>query len=200
MPLLEGLDGVQKMSQSLGNYVGITEPADEQFGKLMSIPDTLIAKYLRLCTPLGDQEIQAIEAGLADGSLHPNEQKRRMARAIVDLYHGSGSGAGAEARFDHVHKEHEIPDDVPERRSRPSRSVTAGPGSRGARRDAVWRPRTGRPGAPSSRAGCASTASRCPIRRPSSSRRRCAARSSRWAAAGSFASPRAPEQARCPRA
>ena len=115
MPLLEGLDGVQKMSQSLGNYVGITESAEEQFGKLMSIPDTLIPKYLRLCTPLGDQEIQAIEAGLADGSLHPNEQKRGMARAIVDLYHGSGSGVGAEARFDHVHKEHEFPDDVPER-------------------------------------------------------------------------------------
>jgi len=115
MPLLEGLDGVQKMSQSLGNYVGITEPAEEQFGKLMSIPDALIPKYLRLCTPLGDQEIQAIEAGLADGSLHPNAQKRGMARAIVDLYHGSGSGVGAEARFDQVHKEHELPDDVPER-------------------------------------------------------------------------------------
>jgi tyrosyl-tRNA synthetase len=115
MPLLEGLDGVQKMSQSLGNYVGITESADEQFGKLMSIPDGLIPKYLRLCTPLTDEEVQAIEAGLADGSLHPNEQKRRMAREIVDLYHGAGSGTGAEARFDQVHKEHELPDDVPER-------------------------------------------------------------------------------------
>ena len=114
MPLLEGLDGVQKMSQSLGNYVGITEPADEQFGKLMSIPDGLVAKYLRLCTPLGMDEAAAVEAGVADGSLHPNEQKRRMAREIVDLYHGAGAGAGAESRFDQVHKQHQLPDDVPE--------------------------------------------------------------------------------------
>jgi tyrosyl-tRNA synthetase len=115
MPLLEGLDGVQKMSQSLGNYVGITEPADEQFGKLMSIPDGLIVKYLRLCTGVPPAEVAAIEAGLADGSAHPNEQKRRMAREIVDLYHGAGTGAQAEERFDQVHKQHELPDDVPER-------------------------------------------------------------------------------------
>jgi tyrosyl-tRNA synthetase len=115
MPLLEGLDGVQKMSQSLGNYVGITEPPDEQFGKLMSIPDGSISKYLRLCTPVGDEEVDTIEAGLADRSFHPNEQKRRMAREIVDLYHGPGAGHDAEARFDQVHKQHELPDDVPER-------------------------------------------------------------------------------------
>ena len=114
MPLLEGLDGVQKMSQSLGNYVGITEPPDEQFGKLMSIPDGSISKYLRLCTPVGDEEVDTIEARLADRSLHPNEQKRRMAREIVDLYHGPGAGNDAEARFDQVHKQHELPDDVPE--------------------------------------------------------------------------------------
>jgi len=114
MPLLEGLDGVQKMSQSLGNYVGITEPADEQFGKLMSIPDGLIVKYVRLCTGVTPDEVAAIEAGLADGSAHPNEQKRRMAREVVDLYHGTGAGSGAEAVFDQVHKQHELPDDVPE--------------------------------------------------------------------------------------
>jgi tyrosyl-tRNA synthetase len=114
MPLLEGLDGVQKMSQSLGNYVGISEPADEQFGKLMSIPDGLIPKYLRLCTPVSVEEVDAIEAGLADRSLHPNEQKRRMAREVVDLYHGAGAGIAAEANFDQVHKQHELPDDVPE--------------------------------------------------------------------------------------
>jgi tyrosyl-tRNA synthetase len=114
MPLLEGLDGVQKMSQSLGNYVGVNEHGDEQFGKLMSIPDGLIAKYLRLCTPVGAGEVDAIEAGLANGSLHPNGEKRRMARGIVDLYHGPGSGAEAESRFDQVHKQHELPDDVPE--------------------------------------------------------------------------------------
>jgi tyrosyl-tRNA synthetase len=114
MPLLEGLDGVQKMSQSLGNYVGLTEPADEQFGKLMSIPDGLIVKYLRLCTAVPEQEVAAIEAGLADGSSTPLREKRRMAREIVDLYHGAGAGAEAEARFDRVHKRHEPPEEIPD--------------------------------------------------------------------------------------
>ncbi|MGZ8602289.1 MAG: tyrosine--tRNA ligase [Actinomycetota bacterium] len=114
MPLLEGLDGVQKMSQSLGNYVGIDEAPDEQFGKLMSIPDELIVKYLRLCAPIDPTEADEVERGLADGSMHPNEQKRRMARLIVDLYHGEGAGAGAEARFDLVHKQHAVPDEVRE--------------------------------------------------------------------------------------
>jgi tyrosyl-tRNA synthetase len=114
MPLLEGIDGVQKMSQSLGNYVGITEPTDEMFGKLMRIPDELIGRYMLLCTEVEPDEISRIEAGLADGSLKPVEQKRRLAREIVDLYQGAGVGEQAEARFDIVHKEREIPDDVPD--------------------------------------------------------------------------------------
>lgn len=114
VPLLEGLDGVRKMSKSLDNYVALTEPPDLQFGKLMSIPDPLIAKYLRLCGPLPADEVDAIESGLADGSRSPNAEKRRMARALVDLYHGAGAGAEAESRFDLVHKEHAIPDDVEE--------------------------------------------------------------------------------------
>jgi tyrosyl-tRNA synthetase len=88
MPLLEGLDGVQKMSQSLGNYVGVAEPADEQYGKLMSIPDGLIGRYLRLTAGVDDLDVEAIETGLAGGGLRPVEQKRRLARAVVDLYHG----------------------------------------------------------------------------------------------------------------
>jgi tyrosyl-tRNA synthetase len=114
VPLLEGTDGVQKMSQSIGNYVGIDEPADEMFGKLMSIPDGLIGKYVLLCTDGGAEEAARIEAGLAAGSLHPNEAKRAMARAVVDLYHGEGAGAEAEARFDLVHREHETPVEVEE--------------------------------------------------------------------------------------
>lgn len=114
VPLLEGLDGVRKMSKSLDNWVGITEPADDQFGKLMSIPDELIVKYLRLCAPLDPTEVDEVEQGLADGSLHPNDQKRRMARLIVDLYHGESAGERAEATFDRVHKRHEVPLDVPE--------------------------------------------------------------------------------------
>ncbi|MEX1264080.1 MAG: tyrosine--tRNA ligase [Actinomycetota bacterium] len=114
VPLLEGLDGVRKMSKSLDNWVGITEPADDQFGKLMSIPDELIVKYLRLCAPLDPADVGRVERGLGDGSLHPNDQKRRMARLIVDLYHGEGAGERAEATFDRVHKRHEVPLDVPE--------------------------------------------------------------------------------------
>jgi tyrosyl-tRNA synthetase len=114
MPLLEGLDGVQKMSQSLGNYVGISEPPEEMFGKLMSLPDGLIAKYLLLAADLGPAEVEEAEAGLADGSLHPNEQKRRMARGVVGLYHGEDAAREAQQRFDLVHRQHEVPEDVPE--------------------------------------------------------------------------------------
>ena len=112
MPLLIGLDGSRIMGQSLGNYVGIAEPPDEMFGKLMSIPDDLIVQYLRLCTALARGEIEEVERGLAGGGLRPDLAKRRMAREIVDLYHGPGSGADAERRFDRVHKEHEVPEEI----------------------------------------------------------------------------------------
>jgi tyrosyl-tRNA synthetase len=112
MPLLEGLDGVQKMSQSLGNFVGIEEPPEEMFGKLMSIPDHVIAKYELLCTDLGHDDNQRVIAGLADGSIHPAEEKRRMARAVVELYHGTGAGSLAEAAFDEVFKRHGLPDEI----------------------------------------------------------------------------------------
>jgi tyrosyl-tRNA synthetase len=102
MPLIEGTDGKRKMSKSFDNYVALTEPPEEMFGKLMSIPDELIDKYTELCTDLEP----------VDG--HPNERKRRMARAVVDLYHGSGTGEDAEARFDQVFKRREVPDDVQE--------------------------------------------------------------------------------------
>ena len=114
MPLLEGIDGMQKMSQSLGNFVGIAEPPDDMFGKLMRIPDGLIAKYFLLCTDLDPEEVGRIEAGLADGSLHPNEQKRRLAREVVGLYHRAGAGERAEERFNVIHRNQEIPADVEE--------------------------------------------------------------------------------------
>jgi tyrosyl-tRNA synthetase len=114
MPLLEGIDGVQKMSQSLGNYVGITEPPEEMFGKLMRIPDELIVRYLRLCTGAAPEEAEAVERGLAEATLHPAKAKRQMARAVIALYHGEAAAAAAEARFDTVHVEHELPEDVPE--------------------------------------------------------------------------------------
>jgi tyrosyl-tRNA synthetase len=114
MPLLEGTDGVRKMSKSFDNYVALTDPPDEMFGKLMRIPDELIARYLRLCTGADPEEVERIERGLASGELHPNKEKRRMAREVVALYHGKAAAAGAEDRFDLVHREREVPPDVPE--------------------------------------------------------------------------------------
>jgi tyrosyl-tRNA synthetase len=113
VPLLEGTDGVRKMSKSLDNFIGLTEPPDDMFGKLMRIPDHLIVKYLRLCAPLDPSEVDDVERGLREGTMHPNQAKRRLAREVVDLYHGPGAGSAAEERFNLVHREHEIPDEVP---------------------------------------------------------------------------------------
>jgi tyrosyl-tRNA synthetase len=111
MPLLEGLDGVQKMSQSLGNYVGIDEPPEEMFGKLMRIPDELIVKYLRLCTGLSEEEIAGVEARLETGT-NPADEKRRLAREVVGLYHGEEAADQSERNFDRVHRERQAPDEI----------------------------------------------------------------------------------------
>jgi tyrosyl-tRNA synthetase len=113
-PLLEGLDGINKMSKSLGNYIGITEPPSDQFGKVMSIPDSLLPRYMLLATGWHPDRVEAETARLASGELHPNAAKRLLARTIVELYHGDGAGAAAEVAFDQVFKKHEVPDDVPE--------------------------------------------------------------------------------------
>jgi tyrosyl-tRNA synthetase len=122
-PLLEGLDGVNKMSKSLGNYIGITEPAAGQFGKVMSIPDSLLPRYMLLATGWHPDQVEAETARLASGELHPNAAKRLLARTIVDLYHGEGAGLAAEAAFDQVFKKHEVPDDVPEFELQPEHLV-----------------------------------------------------------------------------
>ncbi len=114
VPLLVGTDGVHKMSQSLGNYIGIEEDPDEMFGKTMSIPDGAMSQWLRLAADLGPDEVDAIESGLASGALHPNQVKRRLARTVVDLYHGPGTGADAEARFDEIFRHGGVPDEMPE--------------------------------------------------------------------------------------
>ena len=114
MPLLEGTDGVRKMSKSYGNYVGLTDNAPDMYGKLMSIPDALIGKYYRLASTYSPGEVDAIDAALADGSANPYELKRALARNICDLYHGAGAGEAAQAEFVHVHRNREIPTDVPE--------------------------------------------------------------------------------------
>jgi tyrosyl-tRNA synthetase len=103
LPILVGTDGVKKMSKSLGNYVGVTDPPAEMFGKLMSIPDEAMDEYFRLL--LG-------EPGRPDGP--PNQAKRELGRRIVDRFHGAGKGAEAEAAFDQIFVAHAIPDDIPE--------------------------------------------------------------------------------------
>lgn len=114
LPLLEGTDGVQKMSKSYGNYIGLTDEPAEMFGKVMSIPDELMVKYYRLCTSLGVDEVDEIEARLASGDSHPNQTKRRLAREIVGVYHGAAEAEGAEVAFDRVFKRHELPSDIAE--------------------------------------------------------------------------------------
>ena len=102
MPILPGTDGIRKMSKSLGNYVGVTEPASEIFGKLMSVPDDAMPLYWELL--LGEP---------LDEGRHPNEAKRDFARRICDRFAGPGSGEEAEARFNRIHQDREIPADVP---------------------------------------------------------------------------------------
>jgi tyrosyl-tRNA synthetase len=114
VPLLVGTDGVEKMGKSLDNYIGITESADQQFGKLMSIPDTVVGQYARLCTDLHPRDITALEAQAKTGGAAAAAAKRAMARAVVALYHGDAAATAAEARFDAVFKRREVPSDVPE--------------------------------------------------------------------------------------
>ena len=113
VPLLVGTDGVEKMGKSLGNYIAIDEPAAEQFGKLMSIPDAVVGTYLRLCTALHPREIAELEESVKAGGGAANRAKRRMAREVVALYHGADEARAAEDRFDSVFKRNEVPQDVP---------------------------------------------------------------------------------------
>jgi tyrosyl-tRNA synthetase len=133
MPLLVGTDGVNKMGQSLDNYIAIDEPPDDMYGKLARIDDELIPEYRLLTLDFfqDPSETEWVAAGLADGSLDPWREKRRLAREVVDLYRGPGEGHRAEARFDVVHKEHRIPDEVPEAQI-PADAIREG---------AVWLPR-----------------------------------------------------------
>ena len=114
LPLLEGTDGVQKMSKSYGNYIGVTDEPADMFGKVMSIPDEIMVKYFRLASTVPVDEIDEIERGLAADELHPNKVKRQLARNIVAAYHGEEAAVAAEEQFDLVFKAHEIPDDIPE--------------------------------------------------------------------------------------
>jgi tyrosyl-tRNA synthetase len=114
MPLLEGTDGVQKMSQSLGNYIAIRDPAEEMFGKLMSIPDEMIARYALLAGGLDDDEVARLGAAAGAGGPAAGDAKRLMARAVVGRYHGKRGAQGAEAAFDRLFRQNQAPEDIPE--------------------------------------------------------------------------------------
>ena len=114
LPLLEGTDGVQKMSKSYGNYIGLTDEPADMFGKVMSIPDELRVKYYRLASTCSVEEVDEIERGLAADELHPNKVKRALARNIVAAYYDEEAARAAEDQFDKVFKQHEMPDDIPE--------------------------------------------------------------------------------------
>ena len=104
MPLLEGTDGVEKMSKSLGNYIGIYEEPDQMYGKVMSIPDELMIKYYELATDIHPDEIEKIKTSLEDGTYHPRDAKMRLAREITTLYHGEEAAIKAEEQFKAVFK------------------------------------------------------------------------------------------------
>lgn len=112
MPLLEGLDGHQKMSKSLGNYVGIMEPPKEMYGKLMSIPDFLMWKYYELLTNVPLEEISQMKEGVEKGLLHPKEIKKKLAKLIVAQYHSEEEAIKAEEEFERVFSKKELPQEV----------------------------------------------------------------------------------------
>lgn len=114
LPILEGTDGIQKMSKSLDNYVGLDDLPKEMFGRIMSIPDTLIYRYFELTTDVPPEELKRIHDDLDDPMVNPSLIKRRLARQVIDLYHPKGEAEKAEVEFDLVFKKKNIPDDIPE--------------------------------------------------------------------------------------
>ncbi|MEO5332507.1 MAG: tyrosine--tRNA ligase [Magnetococcus sp. YQC-5] len=110
MPILEGLDGVQKMSKSLNNYIAIQDPPDEMFGKILSISDTLMWRYYLLLSKRSMEEIHRFESG----EVHPMEAKKRLAEELTERFHGEGSGHRARLRFEAQFGQKETPEEIPE--------------------------------------------------------------------------------------
>jgi tyrosyl-tRNA synthetase len=113
VPLLVGTDGVKKMSQSLGNYISVRDEPEDMFGKVMSIPDDAMPDWYRLAAMATRSEVEALEQGIADGTVHPGEAKRELGRRVVAIHHDTQAAQSAEAAFDRLFRAHEAPDDVP---------------------------------------------------------------------------------------
>jgi tyrosyl-tRNA synthetase len=114
LPVLVGTDGHMRMSKSAGNYIAISEPPKEMYGKVMSIPDSAMANYFELVTRWNPQEIRQLNDGLKSGDLHPMEVKMKLAREIVAIYHGDDAVAPAEEAFRRIFQEGDVPRDMPE--------------------------------------------------------------------------------------
>ncbi|HZD24163.1 MAG TPA: tyrosine--tRNA ligase [Acidimicrobiia bacterium] len=112
MPLLVGTDGTEKMSQSVGNYIGVTDSPTDMFGKTMSIPDEVMGQWFRLAANYDDDAVVKIEKALQTGEIHPNEAKRHLARSVVILYWGEEAAGAAEEEFDRVFRRGGVPDEV----------------------------------------------------------------------------------------
>ncbi len=112
VPILTGTDGVKKMSKSLGNYIGVAEPAEDIFGKIMSIPDSLIMNYFELLTDVPDKELKENNQALTDGSVNPMDMKKRLAKEIIAQLYDAISATGAESHFRQVVQNKEVPDDI----------------------------------------------------------------------------------------
>jgi len=113
MPILEGTDGIQKMSKSLGNYIGVNDEPYDMFGKVMSIPDNLIIRYFELLTRVSMEEIKSYQAGMAKGEMNPRDVKIWLAKKIITAYHSEEEADKAEERFKLVFSQRDIPDDIP---------------------------------------------------------------------------------------
>ena len=124
MPILEGLDGVHKMSKSLGNYIGVTEDPNEMFGKILSICDELMWRYYELLSAKTLTEIEALKSGVKDGTLHPKKVKEELAIEITARFHSSESAQNAKDEFDRVHSNNQIPTEIEEFSSHEAVSIT----------------------------------------------------------------------------
>jgi len=112
MPLLEGLDGINKMSKSLGNYIGINEPPDDIFGKIMSISDELMVRYYELLSDLPLIELEKLKSGLRDGAVHPMDAKKALGRELVSRYHSFDAAGIAEENFVRRFRDNQVPEEI----------------------------------------------------------------------------------------
>jgi len=127
MPILVGLDGSRKMSKSLGNYVGITEPPQEMFGKLMSIPDNLMWNYYELLTERTEKEIADLRTAVASGQVHPMDAKMKLGEEVVEVFHDAEAAEKAAGHFQRVFRDRQAPAEAPVRTilRGPARKLTA---------------------------------------------------------------------------